>query len=70
MLQTIKSNLFLYADDSCLLYQHRDIQKIEKQLNKDFEKICDWFVDNKLNINLDKTKSILFASKRKIKSAR
>ena len=70
MLQTIKSNLFLYADDSCLLYQHRDIQKIEKQLNKDFKKICDWFVDNKLNINLDKTKSILFGSKRKIKSAR
>ena len=70
MLQAMKSNLFLYADDSCLLYQHRDIQKIEKQLNKDFEIICDWFVDDKLNMNLDKTKAILFASKRKIKSAR
>ena len=70
MLLAIKSNLFLYANDSCLLYQHRDIQKIEKQLIKDFEIICDWFVDNKLNMNLDKTKSILFASKLKIKSAR
>ena len=30
---------------------------------------CDWFVDNKLSIHFgeDKTKSILFASKRKIK---
>ena len=72
MPQAVKSNLFLYADDSCLIYQHRDVNEIEKQLNKDFENVCDWFVDNKLSIHFgeDKTKSILFASKRKIKSAR
>ena len=36
---------------------------------KDFESICDWFVDNKLSIHFgdDKTKSILFATKIKIK---
>ena len=58
--------------DSCLIYQHRDVNEIEKQLNKDFENVCDWFVDNKLSIHFgeDKTESILFASKRKIKSAR
>ena len=52
--------------------QHRDVKEIEKQLNKDFENICDWFVANKLSIHFgeDKTKSILFANKRKIKSAR
>ena len=34
--------------------------------------ICDWFVDNKLSIYFgeDKTKSILFASKRKSKNVR
>ena len=47
MHQAVKSNLFLYANDSCLIYQHRDVEEIEKQLNKDFENICDWFVDNK-----------------------
>ena len=33
--------------------------------------ICDWFVDNKLSIHFgeDKTKSILFSSKSKIKKA-
>ena len=48
--------------------QHKDINKIEKQLNKDFESICDWFVDNKLSIHFgnDKTKSILFATKFKM----
>ena len=56
----------------CLIYQHRDIEDIEKQLKSDFENVCDLFVHNKLSIHFgeDKTKSILFASKRKIKSAR
>ena len=68
----VKSNLFLYVDDSCLMYQQRNVEEIEKQLNKNFENVCDWFVDNKLSIHFgeNKTKSILFASKRKIISAR
>ena len=72
MPQAVKSNLFLYADDSCLMYRHRDVNQIEKQLNNDFENVCNWFLDNKLSIHFgeDKIKSILFASKRKIKSAR
>ena len=72
MSQAVKCNLFLYADDTCLVYQHKDINEVEKQLNKDFETICDWFVDNKLSIHFgdDKTKSILFATKFKIKNVR
>ena len=69
MPQAVKSNLFLYVDDSCLVFQGKDVIEIEKQLNKDFTNICEWFVDNRLSIHFgdDKTKSILFASKRKIK---
>ena len=51
MPQAVKSNLLLYADDSCLMYGHKDIANIEKILNEDFENICDWFVDNKLSIH-------------------
>ena len=47
MSQALKGDLFLYADDSCLVCQHKDINEIEKQLNVDFSNICDWFVDNK-----------------------
>ena len=52
----------LYADDTCIYYQHRDIQKIENVLNKEFTSLCEWFIDNKLSIHFgeDKTKSILF----------
>ena len=34
MPRTVKSNLFLYADDSCLLFQGKDVIEIEKQLQK------------------------------------
>ena len=68
----MKCNLFLYADDACLVCQHKDINEIEKQLNKDFESICDWFVNNKLSIHFgnDKTKLMLFEIKFKIKKVR
>ena len=70
MSQAVKCHLFPYADDSCLVCQHNDINEIEQQLNVDFRNICDWFVNNKLSIHFgeDKTKSILFASKFKNKN--
>ena len=57
--------LFLYADDTCLLFQHKDLEQINEELTKNFSNICDWFVDNKLSIHFgkDKTKSILFSTK-------
>ena len=69
MPMAVKCNLFLYANDTCLVFQRKNVNNIEKQLNEDFTNICDWFVDNKLSIHFgeEKTKSILFASKRKIR---
>ena len=68
MPQGVKSNLFLYVNDSCLLHQHRDVEEIEKQLSKDFENVFDWFVDNNLSMHFgeDQTKSILFTSSQKL----
>ena len=52
----------MYADDTCIFYQHEDVKKIENVLNKEFSSLCQWFIDNKLSIHFeeDKTKSILF----------
>ena len=71
MPQAVSSDLYLYADDSCLVYQHKDAKVIEQQLNKDFFNLSDWFVDNKLSIHFgeDKTKSLFFSTKNKIKRA-
>ena len=51
MPQAVKCELLLNADDTCLLFQHSNIDKIEIQLNKNFSLTCDWFVDNKLSIH-------------------
>ena len=41
MPEAVKCNLFVYADYTHLVCQHKDINEIEKQLNKDFESIFD-----------------------------
>ena len=71
MPMAVKWNLFLYANDTCLVFQSKNVKvkDIEKQLNEDFANICDWLIDNKLSIHIgqDNTKSVLFGSERKIK---
>ena len=56
MKQAVDYDLFLCADDSCLVYQHNDISKIEQNLIKNFSNICDWFVDNKRAFISEKAK--------------
>ena len=70
MPQAVYCELLLYADDTCLIFQHKDIKEIENQLTKYFSSICEaQFVDNKLSIHFgeDKTRSILFSSNIRLK---
>ena len=69
MPQSVDCDLFLYADDTCLGLTGKSIKTIENNLNKNFNSLCDWFVDNRLSIHLgeDKTKTIVFGSKRGLK---
>ena len=72
MPQAITPILLLYADDSCMLYQHKDVVQIEKGLNEDFENFVTGLLITNLSIHFgkDKTESILFASKRRAKNIR
>ena len=72
MPQAVTCDLLLYADDTCLVFQHKDVIEIETVLNKNFSSLCDWFIDNKLSIHFgeEKTKSILFSSKHKVKKCK
>ena len=47
MPEAVDCELLQYADDTCLIFQHKDITEIESALNKNFGMLCDWFVDNK-----------------------
>ena len=72
MPQVVDYELLLYADETCLIFQHKDITEIESTLKKNVSMLCDWLVDNKLSIHIgeDKTKSISFGSKHKIKKSK
>ena len=54
MLQAVQYEPLLYADDSCLLFQHNDIKEIK--INKNFSLVCDRFIDNKLKAHFGEDK--------------
>ena len=66
MFQTVKYDLLLYAGDSSLMYQHRNVKVIGQNLNKIFSNVCDWFGINELNIHFgeDKIKRYRLAQRR------
>ena len=41
-------DLRLYADDTCILYSHQNFKLIERNLNYDFNNLCERLIDNKL----------------------
>ena len=56
--QVVVSNSLLYADDTCIVLQHKSVIEIEKHLIRDFWSLCDWFIDSKLSIHFRKDKKV------------
>ena len=61
-----KCKLILYADDSAILFSHKDPDIIRQVLGKELQNCSKWLTDNKLSLHLRKTECILFGSKRKL----
>ena len=40
MPQAVDCDLFFYADDTCLLFQHKDLERIKEELTKSLSNIC------------------------------
>src|SRR6218665_1529256 len=55
----------LFADDTNVFYSHASWGELVRIINEELLKINDWFLANKLSLNLDKTNYILFKSHRK-----
>ena len=66
MVRAVDCDLLLYTDDACLIFRDTDVECIENNLNRNFNSLCNWFVENKLSIRFgeDKTKPILFGQKK------
>ena len=53
----------LYADDSNLLISGNDIINTCAILNNELDKVNQWFLANKLKLNVDKTSCMIFKTK-------
>ena len=51
-----KSALILYADDAVLVFAASTPQELNDALRRDFNLISDSYIDNKLTLNVKKTK--------------
>ena len=61
-----KCKLMLYADDSAILFSHKDPDVISTVLGNELDSCSKWLVDNKLSLHLGKTECVLFGSKRRL----
>ena len=71
MAQAADSDTLIY-DDADHIFFNTDVSEIGKWLLKDITNLCDQFVDNRLSVpsGQEKTKSILFSTKFKVKNAK
>ena len=54
----------LFADDTCLLIQAKDVSTFQKRSNNELSKIQQWMNCNKLTLNPNKTQALLIPSSR------
>ena len=57
------SDLFefhLFADDTNLFYRHKYLQTLESNINCEIAKVHTWLCANKLSLNIEKSKFVLF----------
>lgn len=61
---SLHGTLQLYADDAVLVCTGKDVIEVAQKIEDDLSKIDNWFTNNKLLINTEKTKYLLFTRKK------
>ena len=69
MRAAVSCKLLLYADDSALLTSGKDVSEIEGVLSRELESLGEWLEENRLSLHLGKTQSILFGSKKRLRTS-
>ena len=57
--------VILFADDTNVFYLHQDLHYLINTMNKEMNELSEWLKINKLTLNLEKTKYILFKPRQK-----
>ena len=63
-----KSELILYADNAVLVVAASTFRELTDALRHNFNQITNWYISNKLTINVKKTKLMLSGSKTMLSS--
>jgi len=54
----------MFADDTNMFIQGKDVNKMEECVNEEMEKVVKWLHCNKLSLNVDKTHTMIFSNNR------
>ena len=57
--------MVIYADDAILLTSGKNLDDVQKNLNREIKKCYEWLTDNKLSMHKGKTEALILSSKRK-----
>jgi hypothetical protein len=57
------SHFIIFADDTNIIFSHKDSVNLEILINNELHKISNWFKLNKLSLNIDKTNFMIFKNK-------
>ena len=57
-----KLTFYLFADDTNIYYESKDLSNLVKIVNKELRSVKKWLDANKLSLNIDKTNYIIFHS--------
>ena len=63
-----RANIAMYSDDTTLYMSATNVEDLSVALNKELQCISEWVVNNKMILNISKTKSIIFGSQYMLKS--
>ena len=63
---TDRFNIIMYADDTTLYGNREDFASFETNVNSNLEILNNWFKINKLSLNPEKTKLMMFRKKKQI----
>ena len=53
-------NFFIFANDTTLLYAHKNLKKLEATMNNELQKLNSWLSANKLSLDIKKSNFVLF----------
>ena len=55
-------DFILFADDTTILYSHKDINSKIELINKELDEVTNWFKANKLSVNASKTNFVIMGT--------